>query len=164
MTKDEIYPSDTRRFVCKESKLTKEDLTGLQPLFCIGSLRETRCLSASDRTTQITAAGKEYLNQPEKFEIATVDHWNAVLPGAKVLLVHTNDPEKDYKIREARVRRVNNPMYGCPYYRTSVDLEVDGQGLNNISPGRIFIPAKNYGKKSTLNVNAPEFIPQQMRK
>ena len=158
----EIYLSNRRRFLeSPETELI--NVSCLEYLFCVGTLLETRCFSISARNIKITEAGKHYLSVQKDVEITTVYDWNKLLVGAEVLLVHTNDPLKDYKILKARVHNTNNSIGGCPYNCTGIDLEVDEEILHDISPNRIFIPAKNSGKKSTLNVNAPEFIPAGKR-
>ena len=156
----EIYPHDRRRFY---PNLSYQQIYSLEPLFCVGPMLEDRCFSIEGRPTKITRKAKEYLGLDKNFKIRSIDDWNKVLKGKEVLLVYSKGTSKNYKIVKAKVINMFTFLYGYPYHSTGINLEVDGEILEKISLKRVFIPAKNAGKTSTLDVNATEFIPSGSR-
>ena len=150
----EIYPNSKDRFY---PKLSKSEIKSMDELFCVGPLLEDRCFSIEGRPTKITKKAKEYFGLNKDYKIKSINDWNNILKGKEVLLVYSKGTT-NYKIVKAKVINMFTLVVGYPYHSTGINLEVDGEVLKKISLKRVFIPAKNSGKTSTLDVNAPEFI------
>ena len=156
----EIYPRSKERFY---PKLSYVEISTLDELFCVGPMLEDRCFSVEGRPTKITRKAKEYFGLKKDYKIKSIDDWNNVLKGKEVLLVYSKGTSTDYEIVKAKVINMFTFIVGYPYHSTGINLEVDGEVLENISLKRVFIPAKNYGKTSSLDVNAPVFMPYGKR-
>lgn len=157
---EEIYPRSKERFY---PKLSYVQIGTLDHLFCVGPMLEDRCFSVEGRPTKITRKAKEYFGLKKDYKIKSIDDWNNVLKGKEVLLVYSKGTSTDYEIVKAKVINMFTFIVGYPYHSTGINLEVDGEVLENISLKRVFIPAKNHGKTSNLDVNAPVFMPYGKR-
>ena len=149
---EEIIPHDKNRF---HKKLSNAEINTLEDLFCV--MEKDRCFSIEDRPTNITKKAKKYFGLAKDYKMTSIDDLNDVLKGKEVLLVDSKGT--NYKIVNAKIINMLTLALGYPYHSTGLNLEVNGQILENTSLKRVFIPAKKNIKSTTLDVNAQEFIP-----
>ena len=123
---EEIIPRNKFRF---HPNLSYVEINTLEDLFCV--MKKDRSFNIEDRPTKITKKAKEYFGLAKDYKMTSIDDWNYVLKGKEVLLVYSKGG--NYKIVKAKVINMFTQVLGYPYHSTALNLEVNGEILENIS-------------------------------